>query len=1022
MKRGDKAALVDPLTLACHLDPQVVRRPHLEVISSTVARLTPQGGDRVMIICPPQVGKPCDNDTVVLMGDGSRRRLGDVRVGDDVITHRGKPRRVLAVHEQGLLPTLRITTGTGRTTVANHDHPFLTRHGWVQAADLTVGDVLVSVAAPDHEPAGTLDARGARLLGYLVADPTSPDTGHEETAFRTTLGGDAVARDFRDCCDALGLSADRPAGASSARSGFPAVPGAMLPWLRSHGLTDTDGLARVPHAVFTAAPEVIAHFVGAYLDRHGTVDHDEPGPHDSGGTGVEFGPAARGLLDDVQHLLLRLGIRSTLHAANGTPADGQPGVWRLRVSRPEDLARLRDTVPTVDEEKTRRLSRLPTPPGEPHTGYAPNEIVSIDDAGLRECRCLTVEQDHTFTADDLVVHNSYMACWGVFWWLIHNPDHRVIVGSYGTTLAGIRGRTIRRLVEQYGPRYGVDLLKGAKSVTNWSLTSGGGVLSAGVAAGITGNPADCVAAGTPVRVPGGEATVELIATGRVDRVLSYNHATGAVEPRAVLATRRIPGRPTVLLRTAHGREIRCTPDHLVHTADHGYIPAADLRPGQPLLAAAPSEPRSDWPPRAVRDTVLHVRATATTEDVYDIQVQGNGNFFAGGLLVHNCFLIDDPIRSRADAESRIIREQVWDWWSGDANSRLAPGAPVLLVQTRWHPDDLAGRLMAEEGTVHEGGRWQVVYLPAFAVPANPDRGIPPDSLGRSPGQPLSHPKIALHDTARLVRHWEDKRRSAAARDWAALWQGDPRPVEDALVSRSLLRERHDFTPKATPIKHVVAVDPAGGGKDNIGIVAGFLGDDLRLYVTHDRSVPGGKGSDRWPDVVVRLAHEIDADRLVYETNYGKNLVKMAITTAWEAAQRNGAIPSDALMPQLVPVSAKKNKRLRAEPVAQLLVVDKIRFAGSFVDLEGQWATWVPTEPDSPGNLDAMVYLAYNLLKPRRRRAPGSGTGLNPGSVSRTAMSGGAGGVLSVPAPRGPAGGPDRFGLRRGAGPGWGPWR
>jgi hypothetical protein len=434
------------------------------------------------------------------------------------------------------------------------------------------------------------------------------------------------------------------------------------------------------------------------------------------------------------------------------------------------------------------------------------------------------------------VGKSYSACWGIFWWLIQNPQHRVIIGSYGTTLAAIKGRTIRRLVEHFGPQYGLDLLKGAKSVT-----------------------------------------------------------------------------------------------------------------------------------------------------------------------------IDDPLRSRADAESRLIREQVWDWWSGDVNSRLAPGAPVMLVQTRWHSDDLAGRLMAEEGTTLEGGRWQVVYLPAFAVPADPDRGIPPDSLGRSPGQPLSHPKIATADTPRLVAHWEDKRRSATPRDWAALWQGDPRPVEGALVTRTMLRDRHDFTPKATPIKHAIAIDPAGGGIDNIGLVAGWLGDDLRLYISHDRSIPGGKGSDAWPDIAVMLAHEVDADRIIYEQNYGKNLVRMALTTAWEKAQRLGKIPNDALMPLLVPVTAKKNKRLRAEPVAQLIVADKIRFSALFSDLESQWTSWLPTEPTSPGNLDAMVYLAYNLLRPRRRRAAGGDrSGLNPGAVSRSDVLTQPHNGLTVTAPRGP----NRFALRQ----------
>jgi len=438
------------------------------------------------------------------------------------------------------------------------------------------------------------------------------------------------------------------------------------------------------------------------------------------------------------------------------------------------------------------------------------------------------------------VGKTWMACWSVLWWLIQHPEHRVIIGCYGTTLAADRGRTIRRMVEGFGDKYGLELMKGAKAVTNWSLTSGGGCRSAGVGAGITGMPADLL-------------------------------------------------------------------------------------------------------------------------------------------------LIDDPLRSRADAESRLVREQLWDWWSGDANSRLAPGAPVVLVNTRWHNDDLSGRLIAEEGTVAEGGRWQVIYLPAFAVPADPDRQIPPDSLGRSPGMPLPHPRISPEDTPRLVAHWEDKRRSATARDWAALWQGDPRPIEGALVTRTLLRDRHDYATKVEPVKHAVAVDPAGEGGDNVGIVAGFLGEDQRLYVTHDHSKPGGTSTEAWTSAVVDLVLETDADRIIYEQNYGKKLIERVLIVAWQEAERAGKVPEGRLMPLLVPVHAKKSKRLRAEPVAQLIVVDKIRFAAPMPDMESQWATWVPTDSLSPGNLDAMVYLAYHLLKPRRRRTSTGGGGLNPGNVSRLSV-------------------------------------
>lgn len=437
------------------------------------------------------------------------------------------------------------------------------------------------------------------------------------------------------------------------------------------------------------------------------------------------------------------------------------------------------------------------------------------------------------------VGKSWLACWSVFHWLIKYPEHRVIIGSYGTTLAAERGRTIRRLVETFGHRYGIELMRGAKSVTNWSLTTSGGCRSAGVTAGITGNPADA-------------------------------------------------------------------------------------------------------------------------------------------------FWIDDPLRSRADAESKIIRDAVWDWWSGDVTSRLAPGAPVVLLQTRWHVDDLAGRLIAEEGMAQEGGRWQVIYLPALAVPADPDRSIPPDSLGRQPGQPLSHPRIPAGDTVRLRAHWEDKRKSATPRDWAALWQGDPRPIEGALLTRGLLRERHHFQPSATPIKHAVALDPAGGGRDSVGIIGGWLGDDLRLYLSHDESMPGGTATEKWAHRAVTLAHTMHAEKIIYEQNFGKDMIRRVLTAAWEDAKRHGLIPDDVTMPQLVPVHARKGKYLRAEPVAQLFTLDKIRLATPMPELESEWCTWTPSDSNSPGRLDASVHLAYAMLKPRVRRSPG-GRSLNPGSVSRASV-------------------------------------
>ena len=81
--------------------------------------------------------------------------------------------------------------------------------------------------------------------------------------------------------------------------------------------------------------------------------------------------------------------------------------------------------------------------------------------------------------------------------------------------------------------------------------------------------------------------------------------------------------------------------------------------------------------------------------------------FGGGLI-----MIDDPVKNRAEAESRVRRDNAWDWFSDDIYTRLEPKASVILIQTRWHEDDLAGRLIKR---MAEGGdQWEIVNLPALA--------------------------------------------------------------------------------------------------------------------------------------------------------------------------------------------------------------------------------------------------------------------------------------------------------------------
>lgn len=128
-----------------------------------------------------------------------------------------------------------------------------------------------------------------------------------------------------------------------------------------------------------------------------------------------------------------------------------------------------------------------------------------------------------------------------------------------------------------------------------------------------------------------------------------------------------------------------------------------------------------------------------TESGGGLRAVGVGGGIAGqgaGLVV-----IDDPLKNRRDAESETVREHIWDWFSDDLYTRLEPTAAIVLIQTRWHEDDLAGRLIAE---MEAGGEhWDLVNLPALAETGDP--------LGRAPGEALCPDRFDVEALARIKR-------------------------------------------------------------------------------------------------------------------------------------------------------------------------------------------------------------------------------------------------------------------------------
>lgn len=263
------------------------------------------------------------------------------------------------------------------------------------------------------------------------------------------------------------------------------------------------------------------------------------------------------------------------------------------------------------------------------------------------------------------------------------------------------------------------------------------------------------------------------------------------------------------------------------------------------------------------------------------------------------------------------------------------------------------RILEQDGTEEEGGLWRVVKIPAFAGPGDP--------IGRRVGEPLPHPKIPASNIDAARAHWEGRRRSSTVRDWNSLYQLDPQPAEGALVDASLIRARTHYPPPATPVKAAVAVDPSGGGRDTAGVIGGFLGDDRRLYVTDDASLVGP--SELWGKAACELAARIDADTIVVEHNYGGDMTKVVVRSAWDRLARDNLHDPryQRPAPRVKPVHAKKGKLLRAEPIAQQLSDDRMRFGSHLPEVMHEWTTWQPTDTNSPGRIDASVYLAYELL-------------------------------------------------------------
>ena len=196
----------------------------------------------------------------------------------------------------------------------------------------------------------------------------------------------------------------------------------------------------------------------------------------------------------------------------------------------------------------------------------------------------------------------------------------------------------------------------------------------------------------------------------------------------------------------------------------------------------------------------------------DWSLTNNSTYMAGGILSGitgnraDILVIDDPIKGREAADSDTIREKTWEEYKSSLLTRLKPTGSQIIIQTRWHEDDLSGRILPKEyngesGWIEgrDGAWWYVICLQAQCEHES-------DPLGRNIGEWLWTDWFTPD-------FWKQTKRTQGSRNWDALYQGKPKPSEGGIFKKAWFTKRRYRTIPANPIMIVQSWDTASKDKE-----------------------------------------------------------------------------------------------------------------------------------------------------------------------------------------------------------------
>lgn len=189
----------------------------------------------------------------------------------------------------------------------------------------------------------------------------------------------------------------------------------------------------------------------------------------------------------------------------------------------------------------------------------------------------------------------------------------------------------------------------------------------------------------------------------------------------------------------------------------------------------------------------------------------------GGTLTGKGFklgLVDDPHKNRKEADSPVERENVWKWWQSTFYTRQEGNAAIVVILTRWHDDDLAGRLLAEQKKAETDGlgnhdKWEILCFKALAEQ---------DSKYRRNGEPLWPAKFSL-DALEKIKH------AIGSYEWSSLYQQNPVDEATQEFKRGWFRYRDLTELVNVPTRKFLTIDTAYSQKtsaDFCGLVRNYV--------------------------------------------------------------------------------------------------------------------------------------------------------------------------------------------------------